>query len=1417
MADTILNNYSDDAQIKTYMLEKLAPMVFHNIPLNVLNTGLFSLINEYISQATEQLAFTSSFYFNESFITKAVLPDSVYAEAAIFNIGYAFATPSSTNILLELKLSDIYKNAKQNSDTGLYEFILDKDTKFNLSNGSVYSLDYDILIQYKSVETSDRSAQVPAWNVQYINMEGNSIATNKNAYITYRVTETWLCLFVNVSEYVRETHVVVNNMTNGISNPDTVITCNNHIAGFDIKYINASGESQYLTQDHILPVHSTVNDMGPYIHYIMDNPQTIRFFHQLNGSKYFIPELNSSYEITIYTCHGEAANFTQYDETDQPSVITNANRYSNNGNVMKAAFVIGASLGGTNIGNTETVRRKTIEAYNTANVLSTDHDIEEWLKTFYFQNILYPFFFKRRDDPWGRIWSGYLALKDADDHVFRTNTLHAKIPYATLYANNDNNVNENEFIIPPGWVWVYDGNNRYTVTPFTSGNNTTVETAKTGMSIANKFVFANPFGIRVQKSPFAIGYFNPWINEYITTRRLNQLDIQTDYNDISAIYHATPTFVHIQRTYTDNYYKLSTYIDPSIRKWTDGSALVQYMQKNAIAPTFTDQVWNYFKYPMDMYVSTIPILPRTQSDGYLPFAPERTYLCAVNKLRVDADGEIRWALNDVWIQDNTDPDNPIEIQIPITGSIDMIYGSDDIWGDSGDWEPIYASGDTDISLVGSDDNDFVVFDKVESNAYYTLQIKNNLRVGGQSVLIKSIEISCTNATKTPKTKYGESSLWSINSSYQTSGTSINVAYNYYYADDSSRTGSVTKTYVIYNAEKIYIPYPKDVQPTKLNGLYYFDIPAYGEESDGIEPDTTILYAETHPSPNSNTVIYYRLPLASLKSETAAFYVSTSQLPLEKNRLRVVLHAYLNGAETGRVEMQPVEQESDGVYLFETKMHPTNQLIDVDNHIHIASMEHGGGNWKTTNNAAFVNIDASEPELKISIFVKSEDYLRPSDLELGDSFTGFRLVDEYMIDDFSLVQELKEMRSVVNFDQSSEPTEAQVTLYNNMKHLVDYDVDALNMYNIHKLAYEQMHDCDVLTDQELDTLQKASTRVYNLFNVTYRTPLSNYIPEGIEYVDSILEPYMELFTQLRNWDGSHQVASETASNLTYCYFQNGTAYMDSQYYNEITPVKGAYYIDKRTSISYVYSGVSYVECDLVIWEDVYNQIAQYTTDLDTIFESTNVTGGVEIQQVPFVEYSLMNSTRFESFVSAFTQVHKAIEPVIFKRLEGNHYLDCKLIATYGLPHSYSSDLDYRNPNIFWPDLNVQIEFDVKLYNNAISTNTINELRLIVKSYFNRLTNVHTANDLLSLDNNIYVSHLIQQMESHENVAYMKFKGWYTNEKNLSNGNYMNANYQAIVQKWKRLEDMPTDELERYVPEMFVLDDDNIVINIIGDLV
>lgn len=1352
MADetVLLNNYSDDSQIKRFMTQELAPRVFHNIPLSVLNTGFFSLVNEYISQITEQLGFTSSFYFNESFITKAVLPDSVYAEAAIFNIGYSFATPASTNFLLELKIEDIHKNAVYNADNKLYEFILDKDTKFNLPEGFIYSLDYDILIQYKNKETSTRDAVVPIWNVQYINRdEANVCATNKRTYITYRVTDKWLCLMIQANEYERQTHVVVNNMTNGIPNEDKVITCDNHIAGFDIKYIDSKGNEQWLKRDHILAIHDSVKDNKPYVHYIMDNPQTIRFMWQLNGNRYFIPETNSSYEIIIYTCHGKAANAPSYKNKQQPNVITSANKYSNNGNVMKAAFVISGCVGGTNIGTMETVRRETIEAYNTANVISTDHDIDEWFKTFYFKNILYPFFFKRRDDPWGRIWSGFIALTTNDDYVYRTNTLHGKIPYEVLYNNEDNNISNNEIIIPPGWIWTYTtgDDRRYAVTPYTKGNGYKIETVKTLKSITDKFVFANPFGIRIQKAPFAIGYFNPWVNEYVTATKVNRqnLDLIVDNHDedISQIYHASHIITHIKRTYKDDYYRFTTYILPTMYATIDGQKLVEFLRVNAVAPLFSDSTWSYFKRPLDMFATSIPMLALDPDDGYIPFDPDRTYLCVRTKDRLD---DNTWKLSGIWIEDKTTSDTK-DVDILISADKMYLYGLDKVWGDKGysaGYE-VYKSGETEIELYRDfDDVNLIMFDRVKTQNYYELRLSDKASQGSISKIIVK------EAYKTELTKYGETSLIRIGKSYQT-----NIYLNVYY-NIPDEEGEVIETVVRYNlnnAANVYIPYEWD-EANSGNGSYQFNLDNVG--SSGI-----ILYADMKPSPESGAVDYYRIPFSKIPTNEPIFYVHSEQLPMKNNNMRVVMHTIVNGTETGRCEMQPVQLDDDGSYQFESTMYPLTELIDIDNRINISSIENNGGSWIALNGDT-VTLDATEPKIKISILMKSDDIVRNSEINGDASFIGYRIIDEYMLDDVDLIQELKEMRSVVKFGDTSMPTQEQITLYKDMFKLSEYNEnDPYNIYYLKKYAYTRKH-----------------SMIPSSGNMNY--------PDD----DCTFE--------------SFQNASNDVRGILRGYFNLYNIYMKK--YN--TP-------DWFSIIDIIFNDINNAgdNGNSLDWEEIYGAFEDYPDNVNDAFKDVEVNGGMEIQLMPFTEYSLMKDDKFEDFVISFTQVHKAIEPVIFKRLEGNNYLDCKLIATYGLPHSYSSDIDIEDEKAFWPDLNVQVEFDVKLYNQSLVTNTINELRTIIKSYFNRITSVHTPVDAISMDNNIYISHVIQQMESHDNVAWLKFKGWHTDEKGKPNGNYMNAEYQAIEQKWKKLEDMPTDELERYVPEMFVLEDDNIVINII----
>ena len=1448
MADEImLQNYSDDSKIKQYIQGVLAPRVFKEIPLNVLNTGSLSMITEYMSQGIEQMAFTSSFYFNESFITKAVLADSIYAEAAIFNIGYSFAIPSSCNFLLELKIEDIHNNAVLNANNGLYEFTLDKDTKFNLSNGSVYSLDYNILIQYKNIETTTLENAVQAWNVQYTNKDQlNSVAKNKDTYIIYRVTDTWLCLLVQASEYERQVHTVVNNMANGIPNQDTVISCLNHIAGFDIKYIDGKGNEQWIPHDHILPIHDSVKDTDPYVHYIMDNPQTIRFMWQLNGSKYFVPKVNSSYEITIYTCHGEAANFTAFDNDgnkneqfmgyggyDQPQVITASNRYSNNGNVMKAAFVISGSMGGTNIGNIETVRRETIEAYNTANQIATDHDLDEYFKTFYFKNVLYPFFYKRRDDPWGRIWSGFIALKDDDDYVYRTNTLHGKINYDVLYANNNNSINNNEIIIPPGWLWIY-GENKHTVVPYTGEGKITVEKANSTAKIGEKFIFANPFGIRIQKDPFAIGYFNPWINDYVTCSLIPKTEmskVSDDNNeDASSVYHATPIIMNVQRTYQENFYKVTTYISPTVSEWLDGSPLVKNVQQNAVPPIFPAAMWKYFNKPLDDLASDIPLLPLNNYDGKtLQFDPENTYFCVKSKAQAD-DGT--WTLNGIfWIEDMSSVDEQ-QIQLPITvasGSNLRYYGEDSVWGEGLGklWEPILVTGDTTVYWQAHRDatvpfDSHITFGRVNGQNYYEARLDDSAPLGQISA------IRVTMATASSVSKYGDDQLYQIGQSMAPS-IMINIRF---------QNETFFTQYEIKNAASVYIPWTGaaaiEPQTDENNNQYYeFDFSNMGSSA-------IILYADMKPSPEQGAIDYYRIKLSKVPDGTALFHIQNDFLDVHSNNMRVILHAMYDGGETGRIEMRPVERESDGSYRFETEMYPLNELVDIKNRINIASLKTGGGGWTSTTEGSAVSISASNPELKISILIRSNIKDRSSDIPNdNDEYKGFRLVDEYSLDDISFVQELKEMRSTVDFGESSIPTENEVEIHDKMLAFNTNNPKASddlltygNLKNVIDCTKALSNETEPPYDYE--TLQQLSAKCAT----DLEKMLNDYdakIDQSVQVHSQKIENVHETLIQITETAVEYSVPNYDNSKIKEGYYYEGKFYSDNSHMTVMTGDTDHFFIDitpdpsePRLWVAYKYNATSdtYTKLDnFICWDLVDQTLNTYNDGVGEMFAKTNVNGGVEIQLIPFVQNTLMNSVRFKNFVSSFTQVHKALEPVIMERLDGNNYLDCKLTATYGKPHTYCADIDVNREGeaYFWPDLNIQIEFDVKLFNQALATNTLNELRLIVKSYFNRLTSIHTPVDLVSMDNNIYISHLIQQMESHDNVAYMKFKGWYTDEKRDPNGNYMDANIQAIVQKWRRLDDFPkyTDqssgrlvsELEHFVPEMFVMEDDNIKINII----
>ena len=269
-------------------------------------------------------------------------------------------------------------------------------------------------------------------------------------------------------------------------------------------------------------------------------------------------------------------------------------------------------------------------------------------------------------------------------------------------------------------------------------------------------------------------YFNPWVNQWITTTNLGyENTTPVDKTDEVVLYHATPVFTEIKRVYLNDYYLLTTYVLPTIDTWTgDNSAMVKYTKQNITPPVLPAQMLDYFVEPLDMFVSMIPFLAKSEDeDGALPFDKNNTFLCVESKDRLETND---WRLKHMWVDEYLSNGEMRRVELPVTGNIIGLVGSDDIWGDDGickDYN-VYVSGITDINIQPTSITDKgVEFGRVPSQNYYRIATKENEEIG---VITK---ITVGKATLTGTSGYGESRLWQLGNKYDT--VYLNIYFNWH--------------------------------------------------------------------------------------------------------------------------------------------------------------------------------------------------------------------------------------------------------------------------------------------------------------------------------------------------------------------------------------------------------------------------------------------------------------------------------------------------------------------------------------------------------------------------------------------------------------------------------------------------------------
>lgn len=540
--EVIVRNYTDSVSAKEYITEILIPKYFKRIPISGLKVGEIGLVSEYMGDIVDDGGYGVAMALNETFITRAVIDESIYAAAATFDLGYDYAEASVVPITLQINYEDIINHAV---DRQVY---IDKDTKI-LVNGFEYTLDYDIRLTYTYI------GGVIQFSAVYDMKQYNPISNLNTPYIACRTTRDWVLLFIRVRECKRiyQTNLITDNLVFTASPID--LPFDNMICGLTA-YYRYNDETILMTNKvkYSLPMNT------PFFFYRLKDENTVEISFA-SGKGNWRPDFNSQIDFIIYTTNGDKANFPITGDKEC-TVIRTGERYIYNEDLRMVAIAYNASVGGSDQPGIEMIRNDTILAFNTAHVLMTDNDISLFFENYAKRHNTVAKFFKRRDDPTGRLF-GMFNIINQDNYIYET--LTAKCIFHTTDINENNghiSANMQDITIYSGDMWRYyddadnelDQHTMLTILPGNFGLGDEIPEEE------EENVFVNPFIMKINRYPGIVAYYNPLVSYDGLMKQ--------DFYENSVLNHFIVTRIDIYRGVGENKYQIDIVLVPSIQEDT---------------------------------------------------------------------------------------------------------------------------------------------------------------------------------------------------------------------------------------------------------------------------------------------------------------------------------------------------------------------------------------------------------------------------------------------------------------------------------------------------------------------------------------------------------------------------------------------------------------------------------------------------------------------------------------------------------------------------------------------------------------------------------------------------------------------------------------------------------------------------------
>lgn len=422
MAEQIVSSTYD---LHQKWIEQIAKKYFNISDTNMLTAGQFGYINAVLANSVEDAAFTQSVKANEIFPNKAVLPDSIYAYAALAKYDDFNAKPSTIPFMLAIKKADIILNSEQRN--GYKELIISRYSKLIIENAFTFMIDYDVRIIAKP-NGSDYTL-----SAQYVMDVDNSVSGVSSPYLQYAVfpDQGVDFLFVRLDgrqmDRVERKFMVYS--SDVVENLSFEAEFEGKLAGFNV-YYRAPGGTAYTALDkYYVDTYRPESKNFCFYNYIGENRINVSFSAH---PSYFKPAFNSELLVEIFITDGTAGNFTYTGSEAVFEFFSESEKDFSK--ILSSTNVLGDAVGGMDRKDISEIKRRVIQEFSSRGNLITDIDLNNYFDQRSGTSKI--FFTKKRDDLIRRVYSAFVLLKDDANDVIPTNTVNLLMRASQFDAYN---------------------------------------------------------------------------------------------------------------------------------------------------------------------------------------------------------------------------------------------------------------------------------------------------------------------------------------------------------------------------------------------------------------------------------------------------------------------------------------------------------------------------------------------------------------------------------------------------------------------------------------------------------------------------------------------------------------------------------------------------------------------------------------------------------------------------------------------------------------------------------------------------------------------------------------------------------------------------------------------------------------------